>query len=232
MGHFSKFHSPVPPIERKNNASFYKHIQWGTQEVRKLIKEGKVEVVKEKPYCVNPLHVVIQPKKNRLVLDCSILNDYIDAPKFKLDDYKVALNFFKEKGYIFVYDFRDGYYHVKLHNDFKKYLGFKLVLDGQLTYGQFCVGFLGLKDMPWLFTKIFRVLIKHWRSQQMQCCIYLDDGWNFNQDLEQARSASRHVRSDLLKAGVVWLIKKSFWGLKKILGPKHSRFKCFGASNF
>ena len=210
-GHFSKFNSPVPPIERKNNASFYKHEAWAVEEVKDLIKQKKVEVVKARPYCVNPLHVVIQPKKNRLILDCSILNDYITAPKFKLDDYKVALNFFKEKGWIFVYDFRDGYYHVKMHDDFKQYLGFKLVLDGKLTYCQFKVGFLGLTDLPWLFTKIFRVLIKHWRSLHMQCCIYLDDGWNFHSNREQARVASCHVRSDLLRAGVVWSKKKSFW---------------------
>ena len=210
-GHFSKFNSYVPPIERKNNGSFYKHEAWAVQEVKNLIKDKKVEIVKARPYCVNPLHVVIQPKKNRLILDCSILNEYITAPKFKLDDYKVALNFFKERGWIFVYDFKDGYYHVKMHEDFKQYLGFKLVLDGQLTYCQFKVGFLGLSDLPWLFTKIFRVLIKHWRSLHMECCIYLDDGWNFHRDLDQARLASRHVRSDLLKAGVVWSIKKCFW---------------------
>ena len=214
-GHHSQFHSPVPPFERKNNASFYKHEVWAVQEVKNLIKQKKVEVLGSRSYCVNPLHVVIQPKKNRLILDCSILNDYISAPKFKLDDYKVALNFFKEKGWIFVYDFKDGYYHVKMHDNFKQYLGFKLVIDGKLTYCQFCVGFLGLKDLPWLFTKIFRVLIKHWRTLHMQCCIYLDDGWNFHTDLDQARLASRHVRSDLLKAGVVWSIKKSFWEPKR-----------------
>ena len=30
------------------------------------------------------------------------------APKFKLDDYKVALNYFKEKGWLLVFDFKDG----------------------------------------------------------------------------------------------------------------------------
>ena len=150
--------------------------------VKNLIKLGKVEVVEKKPYCVLPLHVVIQPKKNRLVLDCGILNEYVIAPKFKLDDYKVALNYFKEKGWLFVFDFKDGYHHVKLHDDFKTYLGFKLILNGKLTYCQFVVGLLGLADMPWLFTKIFRVLVNHWRSHCMPACLYLDDGWIFNTD--------------------------------------------------
>ena len=210
-GHFSKFKGPVPPLERKNNGSFYKHENWAIQEVKKWIQEGKVEIVTERPYCVNPLHVVVQPKKKRLILDCSDLNDFIITPKFKLDDYKVALNYFKEKGFLFIYDMRDGYFHVKLHKDFRKYLGFKLLIDGKLVYGQFCVGFLGLSDMPWLFTKIFRVLIKHWRSLHIKSVIYLDDGWNFHKSLVVAREASRHIRSDLLRAGVVWSIKKCVW---------------------
>ena len=181
------------------------------QEIRNLIKLGKVEVVQEKPYCVLPLHVVIQPKKNRLVLDCGILNDYVVAPKFKLDDYKVALNFFREKGWLFVFDFKDGYHHVKLHKDFKTYMGFKLMLNGRLTYCRFVCGLLGLADMPWLFTKIFRELVRHWRSKAIPSVLYLDDGWVFSPDFETACLFSRHVRSDLLKCGVVWSIKKSTW---------------------
>ena len=104
-GHHSSFHSFVPPLERKNNGSFYKHEQWAVQEVKNLISLGKVEVVQSKPYCVLPLHVVVQPNKTRLILDCTMLNEYIITPKFKMDDYKVALNFFKAKGWLIVYDY-------------------------------------------------------------------------------------------------------------------------------
>ena len=210
-GHFPQFRSAVPPLYRKNNASFFKHREWAVQEVRNLIDSDRVEVVEKRPYCVLPLHVVIQPKKNRLVLDCGILNDYIVAPKFKLDDYKTALNYFREKGWLMVFDFKDGYYHVKLHDDFKTYVGFELEMDGKLTYCQFKVGFLGLADLPWLFTKIFRVLVKHWRSDNIPNCIYLDDGWVFSPDYDEACRFSRHIRSDLLECGVVWSVKKCVW---------------------
>ena len=211
FGHHSTFKSPVPHLERKNNGSFYKHKAWAVDEVKKFIQLDKVEIVESKPHCVLPLHVVVQPKKNRLVLDCGLLNDYIVIPKFKLDDYKVALNYFREKGWIFVFDFKDGYHHVKIHPDFRKFLGFTLMLDGKQVYCQFKVGLLGLADMPWLFTKIFRVLVKHWRSVAIPICLYLDDGWVFCRDFNQAMLYSRHIRSDLLKAGVVWSIKKSTW---------------------
>ena len=216
-GHFPKFKSFVPPLYRKNNASFFRHNEWAVKEVRNMIESDRVEVVEKRPYCVLPLHVVIQPKKNRLVLDCGILNDYVVAPKFKLDDYKVALNYFTERGWLLVFDFKDGYYHVRLHDDFKTYVGFELELDGKLTYCQFKVGFLGLVDMPWLFTKIFRVLVKHWRSVNIPCCLYLDDGWVFSKDYEEACKRSRHIRSDLWECGVVWSIKKCVWSPKRMV---------------
>lgn len=210
-GHHSVFTAEVPRLERKNNASFYKHELWAVAEVKKLFSLDKVELVKVKPFCVLPLHVVVQPKKNRLVLDCGLLNKYIVIPKFKLDDYKVALNFFRSRGWLITFDMKDGYHHIAIHPEFRKYLGFTLVLEGKQVYGQFKVGLLGLADMPWLFTKIFRVLVKHWRSVGMQCCLYLDDGWHCEDDYEVALKYSDHVRSDLEKAGVVCSSKKSHW---------------------
>lgn len=210
-GHHPRLMSSVPSFERKNNGSFFKHLDFATSEIRKLIDSNRVELVSSKPHLVLPLHVVVQPKKNRLILDCTYLNQYILVPKIKFEDYKVVLNYFCCKGYIFAFDFKDGYYHLKIHPDFKKFLGFSLVLDGKKVYGQFKVGFLGLADLPFIFTKVFRVLIKHWRAHDMSICLYLDDGFHFHPDFDVSLKNSRHVRSDLYKAGVVWSIKKSTW---------------------
>ena len=198
-------------MERKNNGSFYKHHDFAVAEVKKLIASDRVEIVTSKPHCILPLHVVVQPKKNRLILDCTALNEYIIVPKIKFDDYKCALNFFHSKGYLICFDFKDGYYHVSIDPKFRKFLGFSLILDGKQTYCQFKVGFLGLCDLPWLFTKIFRVLVKHWRSHGMQLCLYLDDGWCFSSSIEQLLAHSYHIRSDLYQAGVVWSVKKCTW---------------------
>ena len=210
-GHHSKFNSEVPEMLRKNNGSFYKHIEFGMSEVNNLLATNRIEIVSVKPHCVLPLHVVVQPKKNRLILDCTDLNKYIDVPKIKFDDYKCALNFFHERGYLICFDFKDGYYHVAIAPEFRKYLGFSVVLGGKKVFCQFKVGFLGLCDMPWLFTKIFRCLVKHWRSRNMQVCLYLDDGWCFNSDPGVLLAQSYHIRSDLFQAGVVWSIKKCIW---------------------
>jgi hypothetical protein len=212
FGHHPDLIAEVPSLHRENNGSFRKHISFATEEVGRLIASGRVEVVQERPHCILPLHVVVQPHRKRLILDCTLLNKFIRVPKIKYDDYKVALSYFRSKGYIFTFDFKDGYYHIKIHPSFKKFLGFSLLIEGKKVFCQFKVGFLGLADLPWLFTKICRVLVRHWRSHAMQICLYLDDGWYFSSDLVKFRQDSRHVRSDLLKAGVVWSVKKCFWG--------------------
>ena len=210
-GHHPQLSSEVPKMEKRNNGSFYKHHDFAVAEVKKLIASDRVEVVTTKPHCILPLHVVVQPKKNRLILDCTALNEYIIVPKIKFDDYKCALNFFHSKGYLICFDFKDGYYHISIDPAFRKFLGFSLILDGKQVYCQFKVGFLGLCDLPWLFTKIFRVLVKHWRLHGMQLCLYLDDGWCFCEDKDKLLEHSYHIRSDLYQAGVVWSVKKCTW---------------------
>ena len=65
-------------------------------EVLRLIKIKRVEVVTEKPHIVNPLSVAVQRTKSRLILDCSYLNDFVEVPKFKYEDVSDALNYFNK----------------------------------------------------------------------------------------------------------------------------------------
>jgi DNA topoisomerase VI subunit A len=124
----------VPAYERRNNNSFYINEKFAVEAVKKLIESKKVEIIDYKPHIVNPLSVAVQRNKNRLILDCSYVNKYVSVPHFKYEDWKVALNFFKNKGYIIAWDLKDGYHHVMIHPDFRDYLGFTLVLDGKSIF--------------------------------------------------------------------------------------------------
>ena len=70
-GHYPKLISKVPLIECKNNGSFYKHHDFAMTEVKKLLASDRIELVTDRPHCVLPLHVVVQPKKNRLLYKIS-----------------------------------------------------------------------------------------------------------------------------------------------------------------
>ena len=94
-GHHPNLIGKVPDYEIKNNGSFHKHTEFAIKEVKRLIELGKVEVLSYKPKCVNPLHVVVQRTKSRLILDCTVLNKFIEVPKIKYEDYRTALNFFQ-----------------------------------------------------------------------------------------------------------------------------------------
>ena len=215
-GHHSKLIGEVPPYERDNNKSFFEHEEFAINTLMGLISKGRIKLTKEKPYIVNPLSVAVQRNKNRLILDCSNLNTYIEAPRFKYEDATDALSYFRKGGFMFKWDLKDGYHQIRVHEDFKKYLGLKFKYKGKILYGYYTVFPFGLCDIPYLFTKIFRVLIRHWRGQAMHVIKFLDDGICFSENEEDANSASKTVRSDLLKAGAYWSVKKSVWKPVKV----------------
>ena len=132
--------------------------------ILELISKGKVEVVDKKPYIVNPLSVAVQRKKSRLILDCSFLNEFIEVPRFKYEDVLNGLNYFKKDCFMITWDLKNGYHQILINKEFRKYLGFKFQYKGKVLYCQYCVGPFGLRDLPYVFTKILRVLVRHWRS--------------------------------------------------------------------
>ena len=200
---------PVPDFDFRNNASFFKHQDFAEKTIKDLIAKGRVEIVKVKPKCVNPLSVVVQRLKTRLILDCSFLNSFIEVPHFKYEGHETAFNYFKKGGYMYSFDLKDGYHHIAIHPDFKQYLGFSLPLDGVQTYLQYAVGCFGLADLPFIFSKIYRPLVTHWRSLSIPGIMFLDDGGFFETDFASAEIHSHHVKLDIIRSGSIYSIKKS-----------------------
>ena len=215
-GHKSTLSEIVHPYERRNNKSFFEHEEFAIKSILELVEKGKVELVSEKPHIVNPLSVAVQRNKNRLILDCSHLNQFVEVPKFKYEDVKEALNYFEKGCHMIKWDLKNGYHQIKIHPEFRKYLGFKFTYKGKDFYGQHTVGPFGLRDLPYLFTKIFRVFVKHWRSCGLYVVMFLDDGIMFAKSKEDAELGSIHIRKDLFRASAFWSIKKSCWDPVKV----------------
>ena len=161
-GHHSKLTSEVPPYERSNIKSFFEHEDFAIKTLLDLVSKGRIKLTtKENLHIVNPLSVAVQRNKNRLILDCSYLNGFVEAPRFKYKDATDALSYFKKDVFMFTWDLKDGYHQIRVHEDFKKYLGLKFDYKGVTYYAYYTVFPFGLCDIPYLFTKIFRVLIRH-----------------------------------------------------------------------
>ena len=58
--------------------------------------------------------------------------------------------------------------------------------DGEPSFFMFTVLPFGLSSAPYIFTKLLRPLVKHWRSQGIHTVVYLDDGF----DVESTKSSS------------------------------------------
>ena len=216
-GHYPKLKSPVPDYEIENHGSFLKHHEFAIDTISSLLSKGRIEIVEKRPKLVNPLHVVVQRLKNRLILDCSKLNEYIIVPKIKYENHEVAFQFFKKGVFMFSYDLKDGYHHLLIHPEFRDYLGFKLMWNGKLTYFRYVVGCFGLADLPFIYTKIYRPLVAHWRSFGIPIIKFLDDGGFFVNSFSDALNYVDHVKKDLIRSGSIYSKKKCIWAPTQVM---------------
>ena len=69
------------------------------------------------------------------------------------------------------YDLTFGYYHVSLHPDSRRFVGFHWK---GVYYQYICLPF-GLSTAPWVFLKVIRELVMYWRTKGINILPYLDD---------------------------------------------------------
>jgi len=205
------FHAP-PNLIFPNNQSALRHSDFVPGAILALIKNRCVEICSRVPKIVNPLSVSIQSNgKKRLILDASYPNKFLLKQKFKLDDYKVALEYLSDANWVFTFDLKSFYHHFEVHPDFVDYLGFSWNFDGVIRYFRFVVCPFGVSTIPWLVTKCLKPLVAYWRSVGVHIALYLDDGLGTAVDNDQALLASSRVRSDLRQAGLIVNEAKSQW---------------------
>ena len=73
----------------------------------------------------------------------------------------------------------------------------------------------GLSSAPYVFTKVFRPLVKHWRSRGIPLVLYQDDGAGCLHDFSVAQNTASAVRSD--PANAVTNEEKSIWAPTQVL---------------
>ena len=170
-----------------------------------------------KTFCVadivNALSISTSSSGNqRLILDLRHVNSFILKQKFKCEDLSVAIQIFDQGCHLFKFDLKSGYHHIEIFPAHRKFLTFAWDSGtGSLRYFQFCVLPFGLSSAPFIFTKMFKPLLKSWRSRGIPIAIFLDDGLRGGTDHVSAKINSLVVHSDLLKSGFVPSEVKSQW---------------------
>ena len=207
-------HKPTRMIMTNNNSA-YVHRDFVEEAIQELLASSRISEVHSKAqlHVINPLSVSVPASgKKRLILDSRKVKQCLYKQKFKFEDYKHALAYFRPSCFFTKFDLKSGYHHVEIFPDHRKYLGFSWKFhNGQIRYFMFNVLPFGLSTAPYIFTKLFRPLVKLWRSRGFHPVVYLDDGLNIEDSLEQAHTASHHTRGDLYAAGFIVAEEKPIW---------------------
>ena len=102
-------------VDLKNNKTARDSMEFVKSEVNKLLENGCVVEVKDKPIVINPLTVATNKVgKQRLVFDCRHLNKCLQKFEFKYEDAIVARRLFEKGTYLFSFDLRSAYHHIDI----------------------------------------------------------------------------------------------------------------------
>ena len=202
-----------PPFVATNNNSALQGSEFVESAISELLTLQCVTEVFAPPPVINPLSVSIQKSgKKRLILDLRHVNQYLFKSRFRCEDVSVAREVLNPGDFMFSFDLKSGYHHVEIFLEYRQYLSFSWTFSSVFTrYFQFSVLPLGLSSAPYLFTKLFKPLVKKWRTEGKSIVVFLDDGLGAAADYTKARISSLSVHADLLKSGFVPNEEKSLW---------------------
>jgi hypothetical protein len=206
-----------PKMHFKNNRSAYDNCTFVNLAVKDLLDLNLIVEVKDRPHVVSPLSVATNGNKKRLILDLSILNEYIIHEKIKLEDQNDFYELAKFCKYVACYDIKSCYHQIDMNEEFVTYLGFEWFHNGAKRYFIFLVVPFGLSSAPRICKKLFRPLVKRWRLLGIVNILYYDDGIIGGFNYKTTLKSSNIVFNDLLKCHILPNAEKSCWKPVKIL---------------
>ena len=137
-------------------------------------------------FCVNPL-TVAEGKKAVL---SNWFNNYLVKCRFKYKDLPSLSQVLEEGHWFFAWGLKSGYHHMDICSEHQAFLGFPWSIDGVLKYFTFTVLPFGLSRSCYSFTKLLRLLLKHWCYVGHTSLVYLDDGFGSQPDMRSAVAAA------------------------------------------
>lgn len=124
------------------------------EKVTELFCKGYISHVHYTLTCVSPIGCVSKKGgKLRLITDLRYVNTCCETPKFRYEDIS-TLPQVVQSDKLVTLDLKDGFYHVPIHEDYRKYLGF----CWKNKYYVWNVLLFGLQCSPYYFCKYYALL--------------------------------------------------------------------------
>lgn len=122
-----KFHfDTVPEVAAlTQNESATKNSDFVWKAIRELLCSERIREVPQPPVVTKPLSVSVQANgKKQLILDLRYVNKHLVKHHFKYEDLKTGLAHFERGRYMFLFDLKSVYHHIKIHPFNQQFLGF------------------------------------------------------------------------------------------------------------
>jgi ribonuclease HI len=143
--------------------------------------------------------------KRRPILDCKILNQFIQPQHFKMEGIPALRELLEPNDYMVKLDLKDAYTVVPIHPDYSKYLTFQ---HRGIVYQYKSLPF-GLCTAPRIFSKLIRYAVEPLRKEGIRLVYYLDDFCVVAKSKETTLQHSQRVQDHLRKLGFIINHEKS-----------------------
>jgi len=187
--------------------------------IREYLDFGFIEEVTEIPFCVSPLQVKDTGGKKALICDMSLLNEYVQKAKFKLEDWEVMFAYAQNATCGIKFDLKKFYHEIDICTADQKYFGFMYKMDPDQDAKYFVWKTLpyGYTRAPFVARAIMKPLIAKWRRLGGLVVVFYDDGMLVSHDKVLLEKIAIEVQCDLLQAGLVPGVDKCIWSPTNIL---------------
>ena len=169
------FHDNFPGVLREVTGTprYPKALLAIRSEIQELIQKNAIVEVDDFPLlCLSPIFVIQKETGDlRIILNLKKMNVFIPVQHFRMETLKVILQDLRSHDWAVSINLKDAYLHVPVYPRSRRLLGFKF-LGKAYTYK---VLPFGLKDSPWVFSRIVATVIGHLRLQGIRIFYYLDD---------------------------------------------------------
>ena len=142
---------------------------------------------------------------NRMIIDLSLLNLYINKVSFRMEDKNIIKSLINENDYLVSIDLKDAFHSISLHPESRKLTVFEF--EGK-RYSYNVLPF-GLTSSPRIFTKNLKPVISFLRNSGIKITHYLDDILICADSSEKCLSHLNKSLSLLTSLGFVINYKKS-----------------------
>ncbi|KAA6360637.1 MAG: putative reverse transcriptase, partial [Streblomastix strix] len=179
----------------------------------KLIEKELLEdIIEEVPLnqlkWINPCFAIpkSEPGKWRKIMDCSLLNKFLCATHFIMEDVSNLRSILYPKDQMIKIDLESAFHHIQVDKELRPFLGFSFN-QKYFLYKAMC---FGTKHAPLVFHKTLRLVIKFIREVvKVRIISYCDDIIFLHQDLEELKEKKQQIINILTNFGWKISVKKS-----------------------